>query len=156
MRHPRRVRASVVAVALALGLASVAAYAQESCDPASTSCQHCPPPAPCAPANDCPWSSLGPPATYGVSAQMSCPGGFSQVTRTITLYDGPAELCVGANRSVGCHVPKGAHVYLDFTETITASTAAAIPTLSPWSLGALAAGLGAMALRRLTLRSPGA
>lgn len=149
MRHPRRVRASVVAVAtLALGLAGVAADAQ-SCDPASTSCQHCPPPPPCTPSNDCPWFSLGPPAIYAVAAQMSCPGGFSQVTRTITLYDGPAELCVGANRSVGCHVPKGAHVYLDLTETITASTAAAIPTLSTWALGALAAGLGALALRRL-------
>jgi hypothetical protein len=80
---------------------------------------------------------------------MSCPGGFSQVTSTNTLYDGPADLCVGANRSVGCHVPAGTHVYLSLTETITASTAATVPTLSAWALGALAFGLGALALRRL-------
>ncbi|HVT59326.1 MAG TPA: IPTL-CTERM sorting domain-containing protein [Thermoanaerobaculia bacterium] len=150
MSHPR----SVVAVAaLALGLAGASAVA-EVCDPASTPCQHCPSPPPCTPSNTCPFFALGPPGTYAVASWVSCAGSFSQVTATTTSYIGPADLCVGADRSVGCHVPPGTKLYDSLTERIAARTAATIPTLSVWALGSLAAGLGALALRRLRPRPP--
>jgi hypothetical protein len=152
MRQPARARPSLVAfAALALGLAGASAYAQV-CVPPSTPCQHCPPPT-CTPTNTCPSGvALGPPGTTGTVSTASCAGSFSQNTVTTTMYIGPADLCVGPNRSVGCHVPSGGTNFDNLTETISASTA--IPTLSIWGLGALAVGLGALALRRLTLRPP--
>jgi hypothetical protein len=160
MRHPRSVSRSVIAIAaLALGLGGAAASAQSSCDPASTPCQHCPPPPACAPSNTCPDVAIGPPGYYGAVSSTSCAGSFPQVTRTLTSYVGPADLCVGVNASVGCHLAANTHLDLFATETIAASSAAQIPTLSGWALGALAAGLGvlgalALALRRRTLPRP--
>jgi hypothetical protein len=151
MRQSARARPSLVAfAALALGLAGTSAYAQV-CVPPSTPCQHCPPPT-CTPSNTCPSTALGPPGITGTVSTASCAGRFSQVTVTRTMYVGPADLCVGPNQSVGCHVPAGVTNFDMLTETISES--AAIPTLSIWGLGALAVGLGALALRRLTLRPP--
>lgn len=54
---------------------------------------------------------------------------------------------------MGCHVVAGTQNFNFNTETVFV-IAVLVPTLSIWGLGALVAGLGAVALRRLRLRSP--
>ena len=140
-----RIRLSRLVAVAVLALASASAYAQ-ICNPPSTPCQHCPP-ATCTPTtNPC---GFGANVTTASASTASCTGSFSQVTVATTAVVGPADLCVGPNRSVGCHVAPGGVNFDTLTETISASTVA-IPTLSIWGLGALLAGLGALALRRLS------
>jgi hypothetical protein len=61
---------------------------------------------------------------------------------------GPASICVGPDRSVGCQVPSGTENINAHIDTILGG-AVAVPALSLWALGGLAVAVGALALRRL-------
>ena len=143
----------IVGVALALGLAGGWAHAQPICTPPSTPCQQCPSPPPGVPSNT-PCSALGPGTnTTFTTSTVSCSGSFAQNTVTAETVTGPAHICIGPQKSVGCLVPAGTDNINANTDSIFAS-AVAIPTLSLWGLGALAVALGAWALRKLAA-SPG-
>jgi hypothetical protein len=134
-------------VALALG-ATVAA-AQPSCDPATTPCQTCPEPPPCAPsAVLCQDVGSGSSNTTFTTSTLTCGGAFPQSTVTLEATIGPANICVGPDRSVGCQVATGSTNFNAHTDTILGG-AVAVPTLSLWALGGLAVAVGALALRRL-------
>jgi hypothetical protein len=134
--------------ALALGLASTPARAQ-ACNPATTPCQTCPP-ATCTPTNT-PCGSVVPGNITTTTSTLTCNGSFAQTTTAFTLTFGPTQICIGPNQNQGCIVPAGVENIDTATETILFS-AVAVPTLSLWGLGALVAGLAAVALRRLAAR----
>ena len=143
----RRGRVLVALVGMALWLGAGVVYAQTSCDPSTTPCQTCPPPPACTPSNT-PCAVVGPSNTTFTFSLQTCAGSFDQQTTTIEEAIGPASICIGPDRSVGCVVPIGTSNINAHVDTILGS-AVAIPTLSFWGLGALAVALGALALRRL-------
>jgi hypothetical protein len=139
--------ASGIAIWLAGGWAS----AQTNCEPATTPCQVCPPPPACTPsATLC--SDLGSGGSTNTSTTASsliCTGAFDQTTVVVEENIGPTQICVGPDRSIGCTVPAGNNNFNLTTHSIVAGSPVAVPTLSLWALGALVAGLGGSALRRL-------
>jgi hypothetical protein len=147
MRFSRLVAIAV----LALGLTGGWAHAQPVCTPATTPCQTCPSPPPCVPSNT-PCGPTGITNTTFTTSTVSCSGGFAQNTVTIEHALGPAHICVGPQKSVGCLVAAGTDNFNANTDSIFASVVA-VPTLSLWGLGALVVALGAWALRRLRLRA---
>jgi hypothetical protein len=155
MRRPATVRLSMV-LGAACALASAAAYGQ-ICSPPSTPCQQCPSPPPC-PAPTDPTcggfrSSNGSSNTTFSTSTVSCSGSFAQNTVTVENAIGPANICVGPQKSIGCAVASGTQNFNANTDSIFAG-AVLVPALSIWGLGALVVGLGALALRRLRLRPP--
>jgi hypothetical protein len=85
------------------------------------------------------------------TSTTSCAGTSPSVTVTTVQVIGPATVCTGPGESSSCSVAPGGINFDTKVETVTAS-AVVIPTLSLWGLGALVAGLGALALRRLCAR----
>jgi IPTL-CTERM motif len=143
-------RALAVAALLALAAGGTGAGAQ-ICTPATKPCQVCTPP-PCVPsAQSC---SQGP-ANLTLEAAVTCTGPTAQTTVTVQTIIGPAPICYGAQKALSCTIPQGGEVTLTEVDTITPA-AVLVPTLSLWSLGALAVLLGALALRRLAAGAPAA
>ncbi len=133
-------------LALALGLVGAAASAQPICNPSTTPCQTCPAPPPCsAPTNATCLGALTIGNTTFTNSTVHCAGSFAQTTVITDYTMGPALICYGPEKSMGCLVPSGYDSFNTNTDTI----GVAIPTLSVWALCALAVALGALALRRL-------
>ena len=132
-----------------LGLLGTGAQAQTTCVPATVPCQTCPPPPPCTPSSTPCGGSTN---TTVTTSSQTCAGSFAQETTTIETTVGPANICVGPNKSVGCLVPVGTQNFNGHVQTILFSAAVGVPTLSVWGFGVLVVTLGALALRRLRSR----
>jgi hypothetical protein len=111
--------------------------------------QYCPPHA-CSPP---PPGSCGHDVTNTTSeSTQTCVGSPSRLTVGVVTVVGPAYICIGDEKQMGfCVVPGGEDINT-IVETVFVN-AVAVPTVSVWGLGALFVGLGALALRRLRLRS---
>jgi hypothetical protein len=134
-----------------LGLLGTGAQAQTTtCVPATVPCQTCPPPPPCTSSNT-PCGS-GANNTTATTSTVTCAGSFAQETVTSETTVGPANICIGPNKSVGCLVPVGTVNINAHVHTILFSAAVGVPTLSVWAFGLLVVTLGALALRRLRSR----
>ena len=98
----RRLRALALALVAGLGPAAHAAS--------------CPPPPPCAPPVGA--TCEGVTETTITESTVTCYGSAASVTMTVEETVGPADICVGAEKSVGFHVCPGT-VNSDFsTETV--------------------------------------
>ncbi len=147
MTGAQRTRLLILGTALTLGVAGGWAHAQPTCNPATTPCQTCPAPPACVPSST-PCGPTGGSNTTFTTSTVSCSGSFAQNTITVQTAVGPANICVGPQKSVGCFVAAGTVNLNANTDSILAG-AVVVPTLSLWGFGALAAALGAVALRRL-------
>ena len=135
-----------------LCLLGTGAQAQSTCVPATVPCQTCPPPPPCTPSSTpCQPTGGVNNATITTSSQ-TCAGSFAQNTVTVENAVGPANICIGPDKSVGCLVPAGTVNINGNSQTILFSAAVGVPTLSVWGFGVLVVTLGALALRRLRSR----
>ena len=141
----------VAGLVCVLCLLGTGAQAQTTCVPATIPCQTCPPPPPCTPSNTPCGPNLGTNNTFTTSSQ-TCAGSFAQETTTFEQTIGPANICIGPNKSVGCLVPVGTQNFNANVQTILFSAAVGVPTLSVWGFGILVVSLGALALRRLRSR----
>ena len=114
----------------------------------------CPPPSCPAPTVTCGVALEGRSGDLNTTSTSSqtCSGDSTQLIVTVTTYIGPHVLCYGPNLAESCSVVPGGQD-IDTLNTFVVADAVTIPTLSIWGLGALVTGLGALALRRLGLRS---
>lgn len=135
-----------LALAAPLALAAVLAGAQPVCIPSTTPCQVCPPP-PCTPSGtQCGGGNVD---NLTLEATLTCTGTQAQTTISVQTIIGPATVCYGPQKAQSCTLCPGCEAVVTEVDSIT-TAAVLVPTLSLWGLGALAALLGALALRRLS------
>ena len=132
------------------GVAPSALSAQltQACSPSTEPCQTCPPPASCSPPTNTCDGPAGRTQTFSTS---HCTGAFAQTTATLEETVGPADICIGPERSIGFRVCPGSINLHTATSVVAAPGAPAVEDvpMSPWGLLVMAAGLAAVVLRRL-------
>ena len=115
----------------------------------------CPTPPPCAAPTVTCGAAQGHPGFVNstTASSLVCSGATAAgPTISVTTIIGPANLCYGTQLTQSCSIPFGGQDIDTLVQAVFVN-AVAIPTLSVWGLGALVAGMGALALRRLRLRS---
>jgi hypothetical protein len=109
--------------------------ATPTCDPATTPCQFCAPPPPCTPSSTlCEDFEVGGTddlTTILALSTFTCQGAFDQVTVFVEDTIGPAQICIGADKSVGCTLLAGTTVFNTHALTIVGPSPTPTETPTP-------------------------